>query len=43
MAMIEAKHSGNGQDTEYPHPGTVLWLLGPTSAGKTTLASRVVA
>lgn len=24
-------------------PGTILWLLGPTSAGKTTLASRVVA
>ncbi|WP_084811072.1 adenylyl-sulfate kinase [Ensifer sp. BR816] len=23
--------------------GTVLWLLGPTSAGKTTLATRVVA
>jgi len=23
--------------------GTVLWLLGPTSAGKTTLAARVVA
>jgi adenylylsulfate kinase len=24
-------------------PGGVLWLLGPTSAGKTTLATRVVA
>lgn len=24
-------------------PGTVLWLLGPTSAGKTTLAMRIVA
>ncbi len=24
-------------------PGTVLWLLGPTSAGKTTLGTRVVA
>lgn len=42
---IEAKHSGNGarQEVEYPQPGTVLWLLGPTSAGKTTLAMRVVA
>jgi len=26
-----------------PQAGTVLWLLGPTSAGKTTLATRVVA
>lgn len=31
------------EDREYPQPGTVLWLLGPTSAGKTTLATRVVA
>jgi adenylylsulfate kinase-like enzyme len=26
-----------------PRSGTVLWLMGPTSAGKTTLATRVVA
>ncbi|MGI9422306.1 MAG: adenylyl-sulfate kinase [Hyphomicrobiaceae bacterium] len=26
-----------------PHAGTVLWLLGPTSSGKTTLAIRAVA
>lgn len=26
-----------------PQGGSVLWLLGPTSAGKTTLATRVVA
>ena len=25
-----------------PRPGTVLWLMGPTSAGKTTLATRAV-
>lgn len=31
------------QDWRHPQPGTVLWLLGPTSAGKTTLAMRVVA
>ncbi|WP_192183000.1 adenylyl-sulfate kinase [Mesorhizobium amorphae] len=38
------KHFGlPRQDREYPEPGTVLWLLGPTSAGKTTLAMRVVA
>lgn len=30
------------QDCTYPQPGRVLWLLGPTSAGKTTLATRVV-
>jgi adenylylsulfate kinase len=35
--------STSRQDREYPRPGTVLWLLGPTSAGKTTLAIRVVA
>lgn len=41
----EAMHSENVplQDTGYPRAGTVLWLLGPTSAGKTTLATRVVA
>jgi adenylylsulfate kinase-like enzyme len=32
-----------GQGIGYAQPGTVLWLLGPTSAGKTTLATRVVA
>jgi adenylylsulfate kinase len=39
------KHFGppSRQNCEYPQPGTVLWLLGPTSAGKTTLAIRVVA
>lgn len=31
------------QERAYPQAGTVLWLLGPTSAGKTTLATRVVA
>lgn len=31
------------QDREYPRPGSVLWLLGPTSAGKTTLGVRTVA
>ena len=31
------------QRHKHPQPGTVLWLLGPTSAGKTTLATRVVA
>ena len=30
------------QDRANPQVGTVLWLLGPTSAGKTTLATRVV-
>ena len=30
------------QDRATPPMGTVLWLLGPTSAGKTTLATRVV-
>ena len=30
------------QDRAKPPVGTVLWLLGPTSAGKTTLATRVV-
>ncbi|WP_378942248.1 adenylyl-sulfate kinase [Mesorhizobium sp. ANAO-SY3R2] len=41
----EAKHSGNGgrHDLGHPQAGSVLWLLGPTSAGKTTLATRVVA
>lgn len=41
----EAKHAGNGArpDIAYPQVGSVLWLLGPTSAGKTTLATRVVA
>jgi adenylylsulfate kinase len=33
----------SGQGLGYSQPGTVLWLLGPTSAGKTTLATRVVA
>jgi adenylylsulfate kinase len=32
-----------GLNADYPRLGTVLWLLGPTSAGKTTLATRVVA
>lgn len=34
----ETRHDGH-----VPPAGTVLWLLGPTSAGKTTLATRVVA
>ncbi len=36
---------GNESQSAQAHsvqPGTVLWLLGPTSAGKTTLASRIV-
>ena len=32
-----------GLNRKCPQPGTVLWLLGPTSAGKTTLGTRVVA
>jgi adenylylsulfate kinase len=32
-----------GRDPNSPQLGTVLWLMGPTSAGKTTLATRVVA
>jgi adenylylsulfate kinase len=32
-----------GLDADSPQSGTVLWLMGPTSAGKTTLASRLVA
>jgi adenylylsulfate kinase-like enzyme len=45
MMVSGAKHFGTAplQVVEYPRPGTVLWLLGPTSAGKTTLATRVVA
>ncbi len=31
------------QERSHLQAGTVLWLLGPTSAGKTTLATRVVA
>jgi adenylylsulfate kinase-like enzyme len=30
------------QENPYPQIGSVLWLLGPTSAGKTTLAVHVV-
>jgi adenylylsulfate kinase len=30
------------QERAHSQVGTVLWLLGPTSAGKTTLATRVV-
>jgi adenylylsulfate kinase len=30
-------------DSDHPRSGTVLWLMGPTSAGKTTLATRAVA
>ena|SRR5688572_5413323 len=37
--FVPAPRQGRG----YSQPGTVLWLLGPTSAGKTTLATRVVA
>jgi adenylylsulfate kinase len=36
----------NGPSALSPHmnpSGTVLWLLGPTSAGKTTLATRILA
>lgn len=33
----------SGLQSRHPQPGSVLWLLGPTSAGKTTLAIRVVA
>jgi adenylylsulfate kinase len=32
-----------GLNADCPQSGTVLWLLGPTSAGKTTLATRLVA
>jgi adenylylsulfate kinase len=32
-----------GMKPDCPPRGTVLWLMGPTSAGKTTLATRVVA
>lgn len=41
----EAVHSETmpRQDAGHSQAGTVLWLLGPTSAGKTTLATRVVA
>jgi adenylylsulfate kinase len=31
------------QDCDYRRRGSVLWLLGPTSAGKTTLGVRTVA
>src|SRR5262245_27308435 len=31
------------QDHGHPQRGSVLWLLGPTSAGKTTLGIHVVA
>ena len=37
-----AMHSGSISRQLPAQPGTVLWLLGPTSAGKTTLATRVV-
>ncbi|MGI9292863.1 MAG: adenylyl-sulfate kinase [Pseudomonadales bacterium] len=30
-------------DPDFAPKGTVLWLMGPTSAGKTTLAARAVA
>jgi adenylylsulfate kinase len=33
----------HGMNPDSPAAGTVLWLMGPTSAGKTTLATRVVA
>jgi len=33
----------NGPSCHEDPLGTVLWLLGPTSAGKTTLATRIVA
>jgi adenylylsulfate kinase len=33
----------HGMNPGSPQLGTVLWLMGPTSAGKTTLATRVVA
>jgi adenylylsulfate kinase len=38
--MTRAK---NGPSVHLDPSGTVLWLLGPTSAGKTTLATRIVA
>ena len=42
--MIE-KRGSNGTSTRIAEPrvGTVLWLMGPTSAGKTTLGTRIVA
>ena len=42
MAIGTKRLPPSPQDRGYPQAGTVLWLLGPTSAGKTTLATRVV-
>jgi adenylylsulfate kinase len=44
MAAV-TDHIGHSsrQDQDYPRPGPVLWLLGPTSAGKTTLGACAVA
>jgi adenylylsulfate kinase-like enzyme len=43
--MIERRGSNgtNAPIAESPRAGTVLWLMGPTSAGKTTLGTRIVA
>lgn len=37
------REPSSGLQSRHPQPGSVLWLLGPTSAGKTTLATRVIA
>jgi len=42
--VAENRHFRNshGINPDRPQLGTVLWLLGPTSSGKTTLATRAV-
>lgn len=41
--MIADLRPTSGLTPALPRSGRVLWLLGPTSAGKTTLATRIVA
>lgn len=43
MHAMTRSEAGVRQAHAPPAAGTVLWLMGPTSAGKTTLATRVVA
>jgi adenylylsulfate kinase-like enzyme len=42
-AIEEEEWASSGWNAGDGQSGSVLWLLGPTSAGKTTLATRVVA